>query len=257
MLFLQATVLFILSALASSAPTEKRWFGGANWWTHHASASSGYLDFGRRWPGAESSLSSCSLSGVKMPASSTPLPAPADGLTLSHVAIGRGTQNYTCDLSNATAVPAPVGALATLFNVTCLAASAPDLLSILPSIALELPVPSSSDVQDPINQDMSGHHYFIDLTTAFFNMDTSLHQYGSGAFKKVNAVPAPATAPKGQYGRGDGAVAWLKLDAKNDKDQIFQQVYRLNTAGGNPPKTCKGQKAAFEVQYAAEYWLFE
>lgn len=54
-----------------------------------------------------------------------------------------------------------------------------------------------------------------------------------------------------------GAVAWLKLDAKSDDGQIFQEVYRVNTAGGSPPKSCEGMQEAFEVQYAAEYWLFE
>ncbi len=33
----------------------------------------------------------------------------------------------------------------------------------------------------------------------------------------------------------------------------LQEVYRINTAGGNPPATCEGMKSTFEVQYAAEY----
>src|ERR1700753_1347711 len=56
----------------------------------------------------------CDISGAKMPqgkrqeiscqrvmtdislSASTPLPAPSAGLVLTHIAIGRGTQNYTC-----------------------------------------------------------------------------------------------------------------------------------------------------------------
>ncbi len=33
----------------------------------------------------------------------------------------------------------------------------------------------------------------------------------------------------------------------------LQEVYRVNTAGWNPPATCAGMKSTFEVQYAAEY----
>jgi hypothetical protein len=30
-------------------------------------------------------------------------------------------------------------------------------------------------------------------------------------------------------------------------------VYRVNTAGGNPPTTCESRDAVFSVQYATEY----
>lgn len=184
------------------------------------------------------------------------LPPPASGLSLSHVAVGRGTQNYTCDLSNSTAVPVAIGAVASLFNVTCMAAMTPLLLALIPEIALELPMPLSNDPTSPANMDLSGHHYFLNTTTAFFNMDTSMHSYGSGAFKKVNSSAAPAGAMTGPNFSGNGAVAWLKLNALDGAGQVFQEVYRLNTAGGNPPANCTGQQAAFEVPYAAEYWLY-
>lgn len=274
--------ILMLAVLAVAAPTEKRWFGshhhgaGFNWW---AGQSSSYIDFGSRFRGRDDGgVGSCDLSKAVMPTGKpnnpspppttiqklthdppapTALPTPAPGLTLAHVAIGRGTQNYTCDLSNSTAVPVAVGAVATLFNVSCLAADLPDLLSKLAPIALDLPVPNSGDTSSPIYQSMSGHHYFTDMTTPFFNMDTSLHEYGTGAFRKVNSSSAPPDAVKGQGGEGMGAVAWLKLDAKGDDGQVFQEVFRVNTAGGSPPKTCEGQQEAIEVQYAAEYWLFQ
>lgn len=147
--------------------------------------------------------------------------------------------------------------MATLFNVSCLAADVPDLLKLMGPIALDLPVPNTNDTSSPMYNDMSGHHYFIDDTTPFFNMDTSLHDYGAGPFKKANATAAPDTAPVGQLGKGEGAVAWLKLDAKNAGGQVFQEVYRVHTNGGSPPKTCTGMPASFEVQYSAEYWLYQ
>jgi hypothetical protein len=33
-------------------------------------------------------------------------------------------------------------------------------------------------------------------------------------------------------------------------------VYRLETAGGKSPETCLGQKEAFEITYAAQYWVY-
>lgn len=138
-----------------------------------------------------------------------------------------------------------------------MAANQPNLMSTLPGIAVDLPVPATADSSSPIYQDVSGHHYFLDATTPYFNLDTSLHDYGAAAFKKIAASAAPSNAPSGVLGIGNGAVPWLLLDLKTPTSQVFQQVYRVNTAGGQPPKTCEGSAAVFEVQYAAEYWFYE
>ncbi|KAK5111453.1 hypothetical protein LTR62_004905 [Meristemomyces frigidus] len=259
MLSVHLTLLLAFTAIVSAVPLEKRWGGFlGSWANHNGRPSSSYLEFGKRFPGANSNAPSCDLSQAVMPIATTALLPPAPGLSLFHVAIGRGTQNYTCDTTNSTAVPVAVGAKATLFNATCIAASSPQLLAQLPDIALQLPIPttSSSDAGNPAYADMSGHHYFLNPTTPFFNMDTALHSYGAGSFKKTGAAAAPASAIPGPNDQGDGAVTWLKLDARDAEGQVFQEVYRLNTAGGQPPKMCTGMPAAFEVQYAAEYWLW-
>ncbi|KAK5160241.1 hypothetical protein LTR04_004710 [Oleoguttula sp. CCFEE 6159] len=198
----------------------------------------------------------CDISQAQMP--STPsLPPPSSGLTLSRVAVGRGTQNYTCDTTNSSAVPVSVGAVATLYNASCVAVLYPELLSLMPNVALQYPPPSSASPLSPSNIDLSGHHYFVDASTPFFDLDTSSHSYGTGAFKKAAACPAPGDAPRGPLREGGyGSVAWLKLAAKG-AGQTFQEVYRINTAGGNPPASCVGQPASLEVDYAAEYWLFQ
>lgn len=77
-----------------------------------------------------------------------------------------------------------------------------------------------------------------------------------GAFRKANATAAPAGAMKGVGGKGDGAVAWLKLCALGGEGESLKEVYRVQTAGGNPPASCAGMPSAFEVQYAAQYWFF-
>jgi hypothetical protein len=189
-------------------------------------------------------------------AASPPLPQPNPTHSLFQVVLGRGTQNYTCDLANATATPVPVGAVASLFDVSCVAANAKELLPAISVIALDLPVPASEDPNSPMVQDMTGHHYFLDDTTPFFNLDTSLHQYGMGALQKANASDAPEGSYAGPGGQGNGAVQWLRLDVKQSAHESWKEVYRLDTAGGVPPEMCTGQPASFEVPYSAVYWLF-
>jgi hypothetical protein len=41
-----------------------------------------------------------------------------------------------------------------------------------------------------------------------------------------------------------------------DEGCVAKEIYRINTAGGNPPESCTGQKEAFEVEYSAEYWFY-
>lgn len=131
------------------------------------------------------------------------------------------------------------------------------LLSKVPNIALELPKPDATIESSAAYRELSGHHYFTDLTTAFFDLNTPVGRYSAGGFKKVNATAAPADALKGQNGEGHGAVPWLKLVSKNTTAGCaFQEIYRINTAGGQPPATCTGQQAAFEVEYSAEYWFY-
>lgn len=181
----------------------------------------------------------------------TSLPPPSPGLTLKHVAIGRGTQNYTCG-TNVTAAPAAVGALATLYNASCVAATYPDVLSMLPRVALQYNLTSTNQASlSPSNLQISGHHYF-ELTVPTFNLDTAAMNLGIAPTSKNNTAPAPAGSPVGQYGQGFGAVAWLKLLATDEATGNLQEVYRVNTAGGNPPATCAGMPSAFEVQYSAE-----
>ncbi|OCK75478.1 hypothetical protein K432DRAFT_465956, partial [Lepidopterella palustris CBS 459.81] len=181
-------------------------------------------------------------------AAPTPLPPVSPGLTLYHVAIGRGTQNYTCKTSLETDTPTAIGAKATLFNATCASVRSPGILASTPNLALAYPIPTS-DTADVL---LSGHHFFLNNTTPFFTLDTDVHTWGSVATKKVSSSLAPSDAPAGDNGMG--SVAWLKLSGFSGD---FKEVYRLNTAGGNPPKNCSGIQGTFEVNYAAVYYLWK
>jgi hypothetical protein len=215
----------------------------------------------------------CDLSQASMPVAPTPLPAPNLGDVLGHVAIGRGVQvytpqvdvklhiltrpqNYTC--ANSSATPVSIGAVASLYNASCVAASYPDLLSLLPNLALNYPQPAAGASMLPSNLDLSGHHFFANPTTPMFDMTANpATNLGVVTAKKVANSTAPAGSPLGVNGVGNGAVPWLYLQSTNATTGRVQTVYRLNTAGGSPPKTCASSPATFSVQYAAEYWFYE
>ncbi|KAK2602601.1 hypothetical protein N8I77_009119 [Diaporthe amygdali] len=210
----------------------------------------------------------CDVTAAVMPvASPSPLPAVSAGLVLKHVAIGRGTQNYTCDTTNATAAPTATGAVATLFNASCIASTYPDLLNMLPRVSLAFNltasgaypknlVPASTNARlAPGNYVISGHHFFTNTTTPFFNLDTDTLKLGEIPCSKNAAVNAPADAATGQ--QGEKAVPWLKLSAREGATGRLQEVYRLETAGGSAPSTCAGMPASFEVEYSAQYWFYE
>ena len=70
---------------------------------------------------------------------------------------------------------------------------------------------------------------------------------------KVPGADLVAPAPGGDAKPG---VDWLKLADKGGSTGV-NQVYRVNTAGGKPPKTCDGQGSDITSPYAALYWFYE
>lgn len=252
--------LWIASALAPAALAAPTYSGWSPIRALDSSFISAYFNElaqrvseGRHWGSAPV----CDLSKAQMPASTEPLPVPGPGITLKHVAIGRGTQNYTCDTSDETAEPKAIGAVATLYNASCIAATSPRILNTLPGFALQFNLGRNPWAPNPANLEVSGEHFFNETGVPFFNLNTEAQQIGTLPCGLTAKAPAPASAIKGQRNQGDGAVAWLKLDAVDFATGDLASVYRLNTAGGSPPKTCKGMPEHFEVQYAAEYWFFQ
>lgn len=191
----------------------------------------------------------------------SPLPSPSQGLQLAHVAIGRGTQNYTCKSNSASEKPKSAGAVASLFNVSCIAATSSSTLSTLPNLALQYLDNKSSISLLGLDRVLSGQHYFTLSGTPFFDLSSSSHDYGRVGVKVRDRTSAPEGAPKGRDGTGWGSVGWLKLEADTDMmasgtNDTFEEVFRVNTAGGMPPDDCSGVDGAFEVEYAAEYWFY-
>ncbi|GAM42715.1 hypothetical protein TCE0_044r16954 [Talaromyces pinophilus] len=195
------------------------------------------------------------MSKVSLPSSS--LPAPTG--TLKYVAVGRGTQNYTCADSTADAVPTLIGAVANLYDASCVAANFPDLLDLITDIVLNYSLPSANvqTSMPPANLDLLGHHYFETATEPAFNLNTTPDkQLGIALTAKRNSTAAPSGSVPGQFNVGYGAVPWLYLTSVTGTTDGYTAVYRVKTAGGAAPSTCAGQPAAFQVQYSGQYFIY-
>ncbi|KAF2256861.1 hypothetical protein BU26DRAFT_387491, partial [Trematosphaeria pertusa] len=164
---------------------------------------------------------SCNLADLQQP-TNTMTPPSAD-LELALIALGQGTQNYTC--ANATSAPAAIGALANLFNASCAVAN-----NALGSVQEDAAI---------------GMHFFVDSTTPDFD----IIGLGNTQMKKVESMAAPQATD----------VPWLRLEAQQQgTTSAVKQVYRLNTVGGVAPTSCDGQTAGsvVTVEYQAQYWIY-
>jgi hypothetical protein len=178
----------------------------------------------------ESAPPSCNLSGLSQP-SSTLTPPSAD-LQLVLVALGEGTQNYTCG-ANLTAPPTAIGAVAQLFDASCAMVNDPSAET-----------KSLGSIEESAKS--IGAHFFVDNSTPDFD----IIGLGNTQAKKAEDCNAPQPAAD---------VKWLRLEAKADgTTSSVKQIYRLNTVGGLAPKTCEGRVAGdvVAVSYQAQYWIY-
>lgn len=196
---------------------------------------------------------SCDLDGldsVILPVANPALPSPGEGLFLASIVIGRGVQNYTCG-NDSTAAPVANGAIAILYEASCIAMDDPDVLASLPAQALALPLPNDPEEDlmcgaQPLER--AGHHFFNSAKTPTFDFtETGDEELGLGLVTVNQRSPAPDPA---------NAVPWLFLTRVDGSDGPIQSIYRLNTAGGVAPPTCADQPASISVEYAAQYWVF-
>ncbi|GAB7350058.1 hypothetical protein MBLNU459_g0728t1 [Dothideomycetes sp. NU459] len=166
------------------------------------------------------------------------LPSPS-GLTLRYIALGLGTQNYTCP--NTTTAPIANGALATLYDATALLRAAPAAVSTLPALAYS----TGSSLSLPT----LGHHWFSAAGVPTFDLEAAIPRAFLSA-KKVAYVAAPADSVP-------NSVPWLYLvDDGRGVSVGLKAVYRVETAGGAAPATC-AKVGELTVRYAAEYWFYD
>jgi hypothetical protein len=225
----------------------------------------------------------CDIGGAEIPLDQTDPQLPPPSHKLRHVVIGRGTQNYTCAVANdGSMTPEAAGAVATLYDASCLASNSPDLFHQLTDQVELIEKNVLSELGDLIKDIagfnlIEGYHYFDQSGTPFFD----LRQDGSKDWISTDGT-TKAPSP-------DGSVDWLRLGRKGSigiqacllfgrytshpsfftftptssqvakqltKILLSQEVYRVETHGGQPPATCAESPASFEVEYSAEYWFF-
>lgn len=170
----------------------------------------------------------CDLSGVSQPANA--LTPPAADLSLVLVALGEGTQNYTCGV-DLTVAPTAIGAVAQLFDASC-------ALSNNPSAD----TPSLEFIEETT---AIGSHFFFDNTTPDFD----IIGLGNTRTKKVEETLAPQPSAN---------IKWLRLEAQAQSTSAVKQIYRLNTVGGLAPTNCEGREPGevVTVAYEAQYWIY-
>ncbi|KAG0650417.1 hypothetical protein D0Z07_2923 [Hyphodiscus hymeniophilus] len=187
------------------------------------------------------------------------LPSPPSNLTLKHVTVGHGIQNYTCS-SNLTAAPTALGAIATLYDVTPLAFLSSTTSSAIPALAAFLPLTNALVPNAPLTISglgsfpILGFHFFDAKGTPIFDLNTVGERLAS---KKAGDIKAPSNASVGLD--GTGAVDWLFLTSTGDAGSTgLGAVYRVDTAGGNPPTSCEGFAAGdvISVPYSAGYHFY-
>lgn len=183
------------------------------------------------------SLGNCSLSSAVLPLNGTAikLPRPSNGLNLKYIAIGRGTQNYTCENSTSSAVPVSVGAAATLFDASCIASQSLTLLHEMPAVIGETPTGSLAFLAQLLSHTTNssdlilGEHYFN--AAGYPVLDLRL----SGTHDWVVATKnASVDAPQISSSTCQN-VAWLELDRESgncsgngiEVSHILRQVDKL------------------------------
>ena len=195
------------------------------------------------------------------------LPAPLANLTLKHITVGHGIQNYTCQ-SNLSSTPLALGAVATLYDVTALAFLSSTTTSQIPALAASLPLTPALIPNTPLvipglaSFPVLGFHFFASNGTPVFDLSMTGEKMFS---KKVAGIKAPSNSSAGITMSGTpglGAVDWLALtDLGVGSGSVgLKEVYRVDTAGGNPPVDCLGGGlvvgSMVGVPYSAGYYFY-
>lgn len=176
------------------------------------------------------------------------LPAPTG--TLKYITLGRGTQNYTC--ASTTSTPISIGATAAIFNAAQLltgetVSSGQSTLNTLPNSEIDKTIFQIELSGLPI----IGEHYFTAAGVPTWDLfGEGVVLYGS----TVGDIAAPSGANAGP--QGYGAVDWKALTGVAGSVGL-REVYRVETAGGEPPASCSGFGATIQSQYAAMYWFYD
>jgi len=205
----------------------------------------------------------CDLSKTTIPltpAQLTALGSPTT--TLAAVGLGFGVQNYTCSSDN---VFVSTGAVAELFDISCLASTNSGLLATIDNDLFNLWNSSragSITVQQLIDTlpkivpscAILSQHYFVKnaaggISPAWDFRTNPKFQGVPGALfvGKVLAKTPDANPTKN--------VPWLHVG--KDSGDISDEIYRIYTVGGVAPSSCvSGTTKDISVKYTSQYWFY-
>lgn len=172
-------------------------------------------------------------------------------MTLQYVALGVGTQNYTCNGANFVQGETGDGAFATLYDATLYLSTHTSDIPTLPATRLSQYEQDGewqnlADLNLPILT-VLGNHYFDFDDRPTFNLS---HAFPTRVLSAVKAddVKSPTV----------GAIDWLYLIDNGDGiTNGLKAVYRVETAGGVAPTSCDSVSTETTIPYAAEYWFYD
>ncbi|KAF8599521.1 hypothetical protein BDV93DRAFT_609239 [Ceratobasidium sp. AG-I] len=206
-------------------------------------------------------VSGCPLTNAKLslPANQTAIAVP--GGTPLFIALGVGTQNYTC---GAAGTFASAGAVAKLFDLSCFTNSPwfPTIQNVvfdMGSTAKGQALISKIESVLKFTPLTLGDHYFIPNPavggtglTPDFDFRAGVKKgdvNGFAAVKKLGNTPSPA---------GPANVDWLALQNIGGAPggTLAQNIMRVDTKSGQPPASCT-PNATIAVPYTAKYWFYQ
>jgi len=181
------------------------------------------------------------------------------GQSVIATAIGTGVQNYTCNGATFTSS----GALAVLYDASCVSS-----LPIFPSLAALVLKAGGSKAESVLESCLNktpvklGNHYFE--TNPFTGKGLSpVFDFRSGVLSSdpdgyiIAAKTGDIAAPSDPTVNVD----WLEL--KNggqttpvSSGDLASTVFRIDTAGGQPPTSCTGAVTT-SIPYAASYIFYK
>ncbi|KAB5589396.1 putative effector protein [Ceratobasidium theobromae] len=198
----------------------------------------------------------CDVSGAELDLPSTNVISVPKGTKPEYIVLGIGTQNYTCTAAgNYTSA----GAVATLIDISCLYQYNPKLFEDVQDRVYNLMpmyghnIPSWHKIEAVLGHYpyIVGDHYFIPEDGAIAPK-FGFRRSGKGdvdAFtvdKRVGGIPSPENSRN---------IDWLQL--QSTAGELSKYTFRVDTQGGQPPKSCHKEGHTITVPYTTKYWFLK
>jgi hypothetical protein len=212
-------------------------------------------------PGLSRQPGVCDLSKATLPLSPAQQTALGSPTTpLAAVGLAFGVQNYTCSPNN---VFVAAGAVAELFDISCLACANSKLISTIHNDLFNLwngPAVGDATVQQliealpnivPPNMILA-QHYFISNAAGGISpvWDFRATQKFKGVQNAVFVGKALANTPDSDPTKN---VPWLHVGKVSG--DISDEIYRIYTVGGVAPSSCVSG-TNISVKYTSQYWFY-